>query len=74
MFNILFHFKKASVAAIVVGIVSYEEAVEVDGMVINIPPVIANHPFAGPLFYNPLPLFGLIIAAALTIAGCKRAV
>jgi len=61
----------AGVAAIVVGIVSYEDAVEFESAVF-IPPIITFHAFADSFLYHPLAVFALIIAGALAIAGQRK--
>ena len=59
----------AGVSAIVIGLVSFEESFEQDG-VLFFPPLVSTHPFA-PLAYLLSPLFALIIGGALALAGRK---
>lgn len=61
----------AAASSIVIGIISFDEAISQEGMNF-FPPVVTTHPFAGSLGFPPIPLFALIIAGALAFAGRKR--
>lgn len=61
----------AGASAIAIGIVAYDDVPEMMPYIYLGMPM---HPFGGSLFYSAVPLFSLIIAAALTIAGRKREV
>ena len=63
----------ACVSAIVVGIISFEEAAVHKSSYLSAPP-ITTHAFGGFILYQPLPLFALIVGGALAIAGRQRRV